>query len=263
MSEHTNRRARREEPTAPPAATAAEAAADSGNGADTSAPTMTTEFKVEGKVVATAELARKFVAGHALTTNQAFILDVAYQRQFTNNMNANAKARAERLTKATAASDAAGIAANQPYTVEQIVTEWATYEPAVGGTPRLGSLEKLRHTAAGKAWVLTINEHNANRKAYLTPEGTMAEGYVPVITKAGANPAAFGPQRAQYATAEAYKTAQKEWLETGRDAYISRILETPWMAERVEAVYQQLLAEREAEKTASSEATTAAVSDLI
>jgi len=113
----------------------------------------TIEIEIAGHNVV---LPVKFGPGHVLTENQAKVLDAAYQRQFTNNQNAMAKARAEKLTKATTDAERAAAA---PLTASALAGLYATYEPNVGGS-RMGSMEKLRMDAALAVWLDMISEHN-------------------------------------------------------------------------------------------------------
>lgn len=183
----------------------------------------------------------KFTTGHVLTDNEAKTLDAAYVRQFTNNQNALAKARAEKFAAATTDADKAAAA---PLTADQLAALYTDYAPQVGGGPRMGSLERLRHDAGWKAWTKVVAEHNKS----------IGGGGEPVIAKAGKAPVLVGPQRTAFpAGAEgtaSYKAARKEWDDTGKDVFIGRLLTTPWMADRITAEYNTMVAERDAERAA-------------
>lgn len=187
----------------------------------------------------------KFKPGHVLTDNEAKTLDAAYQRQFTNNQNSIAKGRADKLAKATTDADKAALV---PLTAAQIAALYTDYAPQVGGGPRMGSLERMRHDAGWKAWVKVVAEHNKS----------VGAGGAPVIAKAGQNVVTVGPQKGNL-TADAYKTARKDWDETGKDAFTARILTTPWMADRVQAELDAMIAAKEAEKSAAPAANVASV----
>jgi hypothetical protein len=144
------------------ASVASDADAASANGADHDivvaiVPSGTRSVELTD---ATFDAAIKFVARMLFTDHTALVCQVAYERQFVNNMNANALARAKRLTTALAANDEKAIAENQPWTAEQYVTAWTTYEPNVGGTRSTG-MERLRKDAGWNVWVAMVAEHNA------------------------------------------------------------------------------------------------------
>src|SRR5579859_1683754 len=103
----------------------------------------------------------KFLPGHVLTDNQAKVLDAAYQRQFTNNQNANATSRKAALEKLGDKATDADRAKYAPRTAAELAADYVDYEPSVGGGPRLGSMEKMRHDATWSAWVQLVTEHNA------------------------------------------------------------------------------------------------------
>ena len=86
-------------------------------GGDRSAETgnETVRIEVAGFVV---QVPRRFYAGSALTEAQAKVLNAAYIRQFRNNQNANAEARAKR--------------GEPPLTQKELQDIWRGYEPAVG-----------------------------------------------------------------------------------------------------------------------------------
>ena len=96
----------------------------------------------------------KFAAGQVLTENQAKVLDAAYQRQFTNNQNAGAKSREEAL-KAGKTDDK-----YQPLSAAAIAALYSDYEPAVGGSTRASTMEKVRQDAAWRVFLARVAEHN-------------------------------------------------------------------------------------------------------
>jgi hypothetical protein len=177
----------------------------------------------------------KFQPGHALTDSQAKILDAAYQRQFTNNQNAMAKARAEKLAKATNDTERS---AAQPLSAIELSKLYADYEPNVGGT-RMGSMEKVRNDAAWRMWIALVAEHNANVR-----ENGTGEGYTPVIAKAGkAIVPGLSPVRDAQGKVIAGGTVAEQ-----RDRLVARILTMPEYTDKVEAQVQSILAERKGSK---------------
>jgi len=255
MSATTGRRARHENnapesvpqdaPQSPPQETAPQGAPEGGTETSTMAletATLSQEFKEMGLTI---NLPRKAKAGDVLDADDALILDTAKARQFGNNMNANAKARAARLTAATTANDAAAIAANAPYTAEDVLKIWADYKPNVGGGPRLGSMEKMRHDAAWAAWLLYIAEHDAAVKAGEAP-------LIGAMKDASGNPCAVPtsyyvpPRKPRNATAEqtaAHEAALAEF-EAARTAHILRMLDMPKYAERIQVQLDRITAEK-------------------
>lgn len=170
----------------------------------------------------------KFTPGHVLTDAQAKVLDAAYQRQFTNNQNAMAKARAEALLKAT---DDASKAKYAPQSATQLAALYSDYEPSVGGT-RTGSMEKIRQDAAWRMWSLLVSEHNSN----------VAAGGEAIIKKAGNKPVALPTGKG---------AAEK------REAMVTSLLNgpaAPVYADRIQVQVDQIMAERgkKAETTAET-----------
>src|SRR5580698_2635975 len=133
--EHSNRANRRH---------TAEAQAPQANG-EAPAASETTTFEAGGFSLTVPVM---FKSGHALTPNQAKVLQAAYERQYTNNQNAMAKARTDKL--AAAKNDAEREAAQtaiDAVTAETLAAGFLSYEPNVGGT-RIGSMEKIKQDAA-------------------------------------------------------------------------------------------------------------------
>jgi hypothetical protein len=169
---------------------------------------------------------RKFAPGMVLTENQATVLDAAYQRQFTNNQTAMAKARAERYTKDGKPEDA-------PLTATAIAALYTNYEPNVGGT-RISNMDKIRQDAAWRMWAAMVAEHNHN----------VANGGKPVIVKAGSN---------QVTLPSGKGAAEK------REALATSLLGLPAYADRIQAKIDEILAERGSKKD-TAVATNAVVS---
>jgi hypothetical protein len=88
---------------------------DGGQGADVGNETV--RIEVAGSIV---KVGKRFYAGSALTEAQAKVLNGAYLRQFRNNQNANALARAKR--------------GDPPLTAKELLAIWMDYEPDIGGT---------------------------------------------------------------------------------------------------------------------------------
>lgn len=166
----------------------------------------------------------KFLGGHVLSDSQAKVLDAAYQRQFTNNQNAMAKARAEALTKAT---DDAGKAKYAALSASKLSELYNDYEPNVGGT-RMGSMEKIRNDATWRMWTGKINSHNTSVKS----------GGEPVIARAGKNQIPpLKPKRD--ANGKVTTTVQEQ-----RDSLIARLLEMPDYAEAIQEQVDAIMAEK-------------------
>jgi hypothetical protein len=160
---------------------------------------------------------RKFAAGMVLTDTQAKILDAAYQRQFVNNQNAMAKGRSDRRA---AGKDTAE---NAPWTAEQYVEAYATYEPNVG-RERMGGIEKLRRDAARTAFTKLANEHNAALAA--GTKSPVKGRTAPMVLPAG-------------------KGSAEVW-----EKVINGFLVMPAYADRIQAELDILLAAKAAEKSA-------------
>jgi hypothetical protein len=257
--EHTGRRHK------PAAETADHAAAGGGNGQDTTAlasgtvdvPMAEIDLKQAGFKIS---VPYKFSAGHILTDHEAKVLDAAYQRQFRNNEDANAKARAERLAKAIAENDAAGIEENQPWTAERIAARYATYQPAVGDTVRLSTLERMRYQAAEMVWNDITARHN---KAVIAGAAPVIAALVTADGKAAPYNAAHFNLRSvptvknKSETAEAFE-ARKQAIVDARNNHWRMMLDRPKYAEAIQAAMDALMQAKEDSK-AESKAEEAAV----
>ena len=192
----------------------------------------------------------KFAPGHALTVNQARILDAAYQRQFVNNQTANAKARAEKFAKATTEAERATFA---PLTAEQVAALYTDYEPAVGGAPRMGQIEKMRQDAAWRAWVAMVSEHNKS----------VAIGGPAVIERAGNKPVALdrAPAKTKDMSEDAHKAGVEAFAER-KAAFLARFGSMPQYAERIQIQLDAIEAERGAKKATAPAAETVSGFDL-
>lgn len=190
----------------------------------------------------------KFAPGHVLTDTQARILDAAYQRQFINNQNALAKARTERLAKAT--TDAERVA-NAPLSADQIAALYETYEPNVGREARGSTLDRLRATAAWRVWTDTVVAHNKS----------VAAGGAPVIVRAGNAPVRLmtAPRKAKGTADDAHAQALADF-ESAKAALIAKLLTTPVYAERIQTVLDSMAAEKAPAGVATA---TVAGADLI
>lgn len=148
----------------------------------------------------------RFSAGQIITENQAKVLDAAYQRQFTNNQNALAKARTDGSNK-TAQPDADGLAAL-----------YQDYEPSIGGS-RTGSMEKNRQEAAWRFWTAHVKDHN----------DSIQRGGEPVIVKAGKQAVAL-PRNTKEVPA--------------RDNLVASLLAHPDYQDRIQTYLDMILAEK-------------------
>ena len=191
----------------------------------------------------------KFAAGAVLTDAQARILDAAYQRQFSNNQNAMAKARAERLTGAKTEAERE---LNAPLSAEALAAIYATYEPNVGNMARGSTLDRLRSTAAWQVWAETVAAHNKS----------VAAGGAPVIVRAGNAPVRLmtASRKSKGVSDEAHAAALADH-EAAKAALIARLLAAPAYAERIQTTLDAMTA---AKATAPAGSTvTVAGADLI
>ena len=166
----------------------------------------------------------KFSAGHILTAAEASILNTAYQRQFDNNQNALAKARAERYA---AAKTEAERAANAPLTAEEIAALYADYQPNVGGEPRGSSLERMQEAAAWQVWAETVSAHNRS----------LLEGNGPVVERAGHSTVKLlvAPRKAK-GTSDADHEAAVKAVAEAKASLIRKLLVSPLYADRIQRV---------------------------
>ena len=178
-----------------------------------------------------------FAAGQVMDTTMAAVLNAAYHRQFANNMNANIKARSERLAKATTDVERAE---NAPLTAADIAAAFVGYAPAVGDTPRQSTLERQRQEAGWKAWVQLVADHNADVAAGLIPK---AKGH-----KVTATPL---PSKTKGESDEAFKLRRAEGV-AAREKFVTTFLSMPQYADRVQA--QLDLIQAAASKEAKPEA---------
>jgi hypothetical protein len=192
----------------------------------------------------------KFSPGHILTENQAKILDSAYQRQFTNNQAANAKARAERFKAAKTDSDRA---ANAPLTAAQLADIYATYEPAVGDTVRTDMLTRLRQEAAWRLWVSMVTAHN---------DDVRSGGKSPVFSKAAGKIVPL-PERAIKVNEGGKEVVIS--LADQRNTLANDLLARPSYADRIQVMLDAILAERgkKADVVAAEEKASGNVADLL
>jgi hypothetical protein len=163
-----------------------------------------------------ASLPRKWCCGMTHDDDSAKTTDTHNARQFSNNENANAKARAIRYAKDHKSEDA-------PKGLDYYLARWAEYESDIG-RERMSTGLKLKLDAAWKAWHVIVKEHNA----------AVTAGQPPVLVKAGN---------------KTLKVNAKE-----RESISARLLEMPQYEKYVAAEYEKLLAEREADKGKSAPA---------
>jgi hypothetical protein len=231
--EHTGRRTRKE--------TAQDTTALQGaNGEDHAANVPTVEVEMTGLKV---ELPLKFAAGHILTDHEARVLDAAYQRQFRNNQEANATNRAKRFEKATTDAERPE---NAPLTAAQLVALYTDYQPAVGDTVRMSTLERMRHEAAWRAWVALVTEHNATVGTDNPPvilKAVMADGKARTV-KLDTIPTTKPKSEDE----EAFKARKQEAIDR-RQSFCARMLDMPDYADRIQAQLDAIMAERGAKET--------------
>ena len=206
----------------------------------------TTTIKI-GDIDVTVPL--RFAAGHVLTGNQAAILDAAYQRQFYNNQNAMAKARAEAYAKATTEAERN---AKAPLTADELAALYTVYEPNVGAA-RGSNVERLRTTAAWAVWTDTVVAHNKS----------VAAGGDPVIAKAaGSTVTLLVAPRKSKGTSDTAHAAAVEAYEAAKAGIVKAVLASPAYAERVQVKLDALMAEKPKAAPADASAIVAGV-DLI
>jgi hypothetical protein len=262
MSEHTQEHTGRRNRKEPAQVEATQANGEDTNGAienasgeGSSGRTVTIEMTVSDnkeapKLQVTVPL--KFRLGHVLTDNQAKVLDTAYQRQFINNMNANLKARRERLEKATTAAERNE---NALLTAGEIAALYTDYEPNVGGGPRMSTLERMRHDAAWRAWVGIVTEHN----------NAIMAGGEPVIAALGKRsykPEAIPTAKRKDETKEEFE-ARKEAATDRRLTHTTKMLDMPKYAERIQIELDKILAEKGQDKAEGEEAVNVSVDELL
>lgn len=201
------------------------------NTAQASAPANaaygTSPLKLDGHEL---NLPNKFGPGMTLDDAAAAIINAFYARQFRNNQEANAKARAERLAKAKTDAERA---ANAPLTATALSDIWATYAPTVGDTPRADAMEKMANDAAWRYWSGMITAHNKSVDA----------GTAPVF-----------PERPGVKLAMPVKEK--------KDAHIAGLRKSARHADGIQATLDAMIAERTSKK-ATTKAETAASDDLI
>lgn len=191
----------------------------------------------------------KFRAGQSLTENQAKILDAAYQRQFTNNQAANAKARADRFAKAKTDAERA---ANASLSASEMAAIYADYEPAVGDTIRTDMLTRLRQEAAWRVWVAMVTEHNESVKT----------GGKPVFARAAGKPVEL-PSKA-IKTKDAAGTEVTVTLADQRNNLADALLARPAYADRIQIMLDSIMAERgKAKETVATSDAVASGEDLL
>jgi len=189
-----------------------------------------------------------------LTENQAKILDAAYQRQFTNNQNANIKARAERFAKSGKPEDA-------PLSATDLAALYMDYEPTVGGAARGSTLETLRHETAWEFWSDLMVRHNE----------AAASGGEPLIKRAvdGTGKAVIAklpfahPGRAPKNAAPDVKAAHEAKVaeyDAAKAAFVGRLLEHKEYGAPIAALIAAKLAAKKADK---APAPTATASDVV
>lgn len=185
----------------------------------------------------------KFIAGHVLTEKQALALDAAYQRQFTNNQNANAKSRKDAFDAAKTDEERA---AKRPLTVAEIAALYTDYEPSVGGTPRQSVMEKIRHEAAWRFWSNMVTEHNQS----------VADGGEPVIVRAGKKAVTLGFKAVKEGDKVVTTAAEQ------KEAFCARLLTIGDYSAGIQEHIDAITAERGSKTTPAADATVSSA-DLI
>ena len=134
-----------------------------------SAATFSQDLKVKdsgGNVIETISLelndkwnAERFATADEADRNHCFaMVNEHILRQFVNNQEANAKARAKKFA---AAKTDAEREENRPLTAAEYVKIWEDYKgPAISGTPRQSAMEKLRFDATIAAYFNECKRHN-------------------------------------------------------------------------------------------------------
>lgn len=222
---------KRSKHTAPPAAVEPAPHAESEPMNDV----VTVELREAGLSV---DLPRKFHAGDVMTDAQSLITNTAYLRQFGNNQNANAKARAERYA---AAKTEAEREANKPLTAADYLKIWLTYEPVVGGGARGTTIEKLRLDTAWRFWTGLVNVHNK----------AVQSGGEPVVAKAGRRSIAISarPRKGKDQSDDAFKAAADKF-DAERLAFKHALLTHTVYGPQIERMVEAELAARKAEAAA-------------
>ena len=188
---------------------------------DTTTPTMVS-IEIAGMEVS---LPLKFSPGHTLTDNQARILDAAYQRQFTNNQNALAKAREEKFKNAKTDAEREKARA---LTQAELAELYADYEPNVGSGQSRSAVARRRNEAAFLVFLDRVNQHNRLVKG--GKEGLFRGQWLhtPFLLPTGKGVA--------------------EW----RDTMAQNILSKPEYAPAVEKHLERLIAQKKEEETSTA-----------
>lgn len=189
--------------------------------APASKPTRTATITIAG-VPVTLPYKRK--AGDYMSADDAVTLDTFTMRQFSNNQNAMAAARAKRFAAATTDDVRA---ANAPLSADQLAALYANYAVHVGEAgPRADTSVKLREDAAWSVWAETVMAHNKS----------VVAGGSPVLAKAGSNvvPLLSMPRKAKGADEAAHKLAVADY-EAARKTVIDALLAAPAYADRIQS----------------------------
>ena len=194
-------------------------------------------------------LPNKFLEGHVATKMQAAFFSRAILTQFRSTTDANAKNRAERLTKAVAANDAKGVAENQPYTAGEIRKLFAEYEVTPRGEEGLSGLEKLQLQMAWRYWTARVDQHNK-----LVAAGQ--DGLIP-SRKGKAVKIDERPRKSETLKGDALEAAQ-DVFDSERLAFKTALLGKEPHASAIRVMVDAELAARKAEKVAPAAAADAA-----
>lgn len=226
---------------------------DTETSTDTTLDLPTTVIEIAGLEVT---LPIKFSAGHALTENQAKVLDAAYQRQFTNNQNALAKARATALAEGKTGDKYQALSASA------IAALYTDYEPAVGGITRQSAMERIKNEAAWRLWVSMVTEHNDHVRSGGTV-GTLA------LPKAGMRivplPTAPIKLKLEDGKPDLDETGKQKMITVAeqRDNISKALLARADFADRIQTNIDAILAEKGKKPEATSEGTVVGSADLI
>jgi hypothetical protein len=223
----------------------------------TASPVVLETFKIANTDVA---LPNPYREGYVINANEALVLFHAKVRQFTNNQNANYKARNDRLE---AAKTDAEREANKHLTAAALADLFKDYIPNVGGTPRANSLDTLRHDMAKRFWSGLVAEHQKVLEAFRASGETDTTSVSWPIAKAAGKPVilATAPRKAKGAD-EAKHKADVEAFETGQMAFRNALLGHAVYGPQIAVMVEAELAARKAEKPAAPASGTVEVSSV-
>jgi len=213
--------------------------------------------RINGRDVSVMAL---FAAGMPMDANQAAILNADHERQFSNNMTAEAKTRAENYAKATTDAERGKYA---PLTDEEYAEKYRTYVHLYNARgARAPAEERFRLEACWRAWVVVATEHNNAVRAWLALGDETAD-FVPVITRAGKGFVTIQtPPRKAKGASEAEHNVAITKFNDAKALFLEKFAAAPDNAERIQTQLDAILAENAAKKAKDEIETKAPTVDM-